>query len=604
MSILAGDIKLVASQIMSDVPEGGGAPTATIIADGVSNAIFPDISELDRAGGRVNMRKLHVSVQTTDTDTYMGSNIIVSEPPADPNVSVTLFGTGDSFDRRAAAASRVESYLSKGPVWGGILLENHISGQRSIQILQAVNTELPPIGHTLVMVQNEGLGNEFSQYCRTTAVNYIARIYYSPDGKSVNMWVVTCDISDALRYDFIGNVGTYNLALTAGSAKVRDTVVADAGVYAGVVPLSTAATTGAFTVNATSVYSQLVPSAQTEVPITDIRTNGLSAALVATGAAITQTLSMTFTTSTTMHVGGPIYPGSLTIVRSAITATDFGGLLKSAGVEIGQVDYDNGLVTLSSNIWGASGGSHVVSFTPAAIPDLISDQHSIRVTAETRSLSYTLVMPRPPLARTLSVSYLAQGRWYVLRDAGAGVLVGVSSAYGIGTINYTTGSLVVTLGALPDVGSSVVIQSYSDLETVAASNTMLRSSKAFFSFNSDGLESLEKGSKGFPRKAIIVNWLLDGVTKHLTDAAGLGVLSGDGTGTIDYGAGLITVSPTVIPPVGTQFILGFSDAYMASITPITPPVAATVPYVAPAPTAVTSTTVSQYQGPYKAAYTV
>jgi hypothetical protein len=182
--------------------------------------------------------------------------------------------------------------------------------------------------------------------------------------------------------------------------------------------------------------------------------------------------------------------------------------------------------------------------------------------------------------------------------------VGVSSAYGIGTINYTTGSLVVTLGALPDVGSSVVIQSYSDLETVAASNTMLRSSKAFFSFNSDGLESLEKGSKGFPRKAIIVNWLLDGVTKHLTDAAGLGVLSGDGTGTIDYGAGLITVSPTVIPPVGTQFILGFSDAYMASITPITPPVAATVPYVAPAPTAVTSTTVSQYQGPYKAAYTV
>ena len=152
MPILTGDIKLVASQVMDDVPEGGGAPTATVITDGTSNAIFPDISELDRAGGRVNLRKLHVSVQTMDTDTYMGSNIIVSEPPADPNVSVTLFSTRDTFDRRDAASARVESYLTKGPMWGGMLLENHIAGQRAVQILQSVDAELPRIGQTMVLV--------------------------------------------------------------------------------------------------------------------------------------------------------------------------------------------------------------------------------------------------------------------------------------------------------------------------------------------------------------------------------------------------------------------------------------------------------------------
>ena len=64
MAILTGDIKLVASQVMLDVPEGGGAPTSNVIQDATSNAIFPDISELDRAGGRVNLRKVHVSVQT------------------------------------------------------------------------------------------------------------------------------------------------------------------------------------------------------------------------------------------------------------------------------------------------------------------------------------------------------------------------------------------------------------------------------------------------------------------------------------------------------------------------------------------------------------
>ena len=36
MPILSGDIKLVASQVMDDVPEGGGAPTSTIIVDGTS----------------------------------------------------------------------------------------------------------------------------------------------------------------------------------------------------------------------------------------------------------------------------------------------------------------------------------------------------------------------------------------------------------------------------------------------------------------------------------------------------------------------------------------------------------------------------------------
>ena len=64
MAILSGDIRLVASQVMDDVPEGGGAPTATILVDGASNQVFPDISELDRAGGRVSLRKIFATVDT------------------------------------------------------------------------------------------------------------------------------------------------------------------------------------------------------------------------------------------------------------------------------------------------------------------------------------------------------------------------------------------------------------------------------------------------------------------------------------------------------------------------------------------------------------
>lgn len=549
MPILSGDIKLVASQTMDDVPEGGGAPTATVITDGTSNAIFPDISELDRAGGRVNLRKLHVSVQTQDTDTYLGSNIIVSDPPADPNISVTLFTTGSTFDRRTDAATRIESYLNRGPMWPGILFENHIAGQRSIQLLQDPSTPLPAVGQTLALVQFEGLGNEIAQYIRTTAVESINRTYYDSSGSPFEKAVVTLGISDALRTDLAGNPASKALTLLPGAALVRDTVVADAGTYAGVTPLAVAADLGDFTVQAASIFTQLVPSAQTETPILDVRTNALGTALVPTGAPVVQTLSMGFTTSTAMYVGGAIHPGSLSVVRDGITLTDAGGLLLSAGAEVGQVDYDNAILTLSANVWGTAAGTHTVTFVPAAAPELITDQRAIRITAESRALNYAFVMEDVPTPRSLSVSYLAQGRWYVLRDAGAGKLAGSSSAYGVGTLSYTTGSVQITLGALPDVGSSIIVQSFSQASTVAASNTLLaNNASAYVAVNSDGLLSEEKGSKPYARSSVTITWGAFTATDN-----GAGQLTGDASGSVDYAGGIIRLSPTVLPAPGTLF---------------------------------------------------
>ena len=156
MAILSGDIRLVESQVMEDVPEGGGAPTDNVIVDGESNNIFPDISELDRAGGRVNLRKAFVHVQTDNRDTFLGANFIVAEPPNDPNVSITVFSTGETFDLRTDAADFIEGYLVKGPTLPGYLLENHVAGQRSIQLFQRPGTPTPPIGRTLVLISDEG----------------------------------------------------------------------------------------------------------------------------------------------------------------------------------------------------------------------------------------------------------------------------------------------------------------------------------------------------------------------------------------------------------------------------------------------------------------
>lgn len=560
MPIQSGDVKLLKSAVMADVPEGGGAPSGNVIADGVSNAIFPDISELDRAGGRVNLRKTFVAVHTDDTDTYFGGNVIVAEPPRDPRVSVTLFSTKSTFDTRSQAASRIESYLTRGPEWGGYLYENHIVGQRVIQLFQRPAEQIPNVGQTLVLIHNEGAAIEKVQYVRATAVSVKERTFtFDQSGAATDYKanIVTIELSDALRYDFAGSPASRYFQRAGSGTRIRDTTVADAGTYVGVVPLLDAASLGDLTVKAQSMFTQLVPSAQTETPIADVRSNGVNAALVATGDPITRTLNSVFSSTQAMHVGAPIYPGTLTIARGGVTLNDVGGRLMNVGAEVGNVDYSNGIVTLTvPSVFSNEGASaaHTVTFTPADVPDLITDQRAIPVTIESRSQSYAFVLEDVPLKRTLSISYLAQGRWYTLREDGSGAIKGLDSAYGIGTLSFATGSVVVTLGALPDVGGRIVIQSASAANTVPASNSLLsHGSKVYFPLNTDGALSEEKGSKAIKIGSAVIKWENNGL-KTATDN-GLGQLTGDATGSVDYSDGVVRLSPNSLPPLGTVFLL-------------------------------------------------
>lgn len=565
-TITQGSLLLLKTQVMSDVPEGGGAVTGDVIADGGSNTIFPDISDLDRAIGAAKLRQIAVAVRTLGNPVYMGANLIIAQPPADPRVSVTLFAARP-FERRSEAVKRVENYLTTGPEWAGYLLENHLQNQRAVQIFQRENSEPPLIGQTLVLTQNEGLSTEKQQYVRVISASSVVREFTDEEGKDYKARVVTCEISDALRVDFTGSPPSRKFTRATTATKIRESTVADAGAYASTSPLAQAAELGDFGVQVSSIFTQLVPTAQVETPISDLRVNGLSAALVATGGPVTMSSTAVFSTASSMHVGGPVYPGSLSIVRSGVTVTDQGGKLVSSGQDVGSIDYDNGIASLSTDVFGASGGTHQVTFVPAAVPDLVSDQRAILVTAETRALSYAFTMEDVPVRRTLSLSYLAQGRWYVLRDDGSGALRGSDAAFGVGTLSYTTGSVSVTLGALPDVGSSILVQSYSNVTTVAASNTMLANGgKVYVAINSDGELTEERGSKSFAIGSVQVTWT-DGTPKTATDD-GAGGLTGDATGQIDYTRGVVRISPNALPPPGTVFTLGKSQSVGAQQTAV------------------------------------
>src|SRR5574343_22454 len=109
------------------------------------------------------------------------------------------------FAKRTEIANAIENYLIQGPEWGGYLMQNHVAGQRSIQLFQRPGTPTPPIGRTLVLISDEGDPAEKSQYVRITRVEVETRTFtYSSSGGFVDYQadVVVCDLTDALRHPF------------------------------------------------------------------------------------------------------------------------------------------------------------------------------------------------------------------------------------------------------------------------------------------------------------------------------------------------------------------------------------------------------------------
>lgn len=553
MTIQQGDIKIMASQVLADVSEGGGAATGTEIVDGASNNLFPDISELDRVVGRVNLRKVFPAVRTLTTDGYYGVNAIISDAPDDPAVSAVLFSTGEYFDTRDQAQIRIESYLTRGPQYGGILFGDHIEGMRTLTMLQRASVEVPSIGTTLYLRANAGTATERNQYVRVTQVSSRVREFAVPnDGeKTFKRTEVTIELSDPLRSDFNGftPADSYNDSTLNYTNKTQlfETVVADAATYYGIVPLAQAASLSDFSVDVDSIFSQIVPSAQVETPIADARMNQQTGAITPSGQTMTQVVTLAFTTSQALYIGGTISPGTLTVSREGVVLTDKGGKLLNNGQEVGAVDYDNGVLTLSTNVWATS-GTHSISYQAAGALTVVTRSIGVAVTQQSQSLSQVVTLDPVPAPRSLQISYLSGGRWYVLNENGTGGIAGSDSSLGAGTLNFSTGTTSLTMGALPDIGSQVIyswapIQDRATITTTQLDNA----GRAYF--------DLTVGT--FKPGSLLLEWN-DGTARSATDNNG--ALQGYATGKVWYGGGRLQFSPTTMPAPGTELTYTITEA--------------------------------------------
>lgn len=566
MTINASDINLYASQVMADTTDGGGRKTSTVIVPGVPGNIMPKVSRADSVRGRVNMRKLFVGVDTTTSETYAGSFVVITEPPNNDKIGICLMSTGSPSDTRAAARDRIESYVVAGPEGRMVLYGRQLAGQRAITTYQRVEEPLIEVGSVLCLSKEVASVTTDVQYVRVDDVQHEVRIFTDSGGDFARR-VVTMKLSGVLRYEFPGVEMVKRVSDPPREVKVRNTMVADASRYYGIAAVSEAISASALELSVQSIFHQIVPTTRRETAVSQVPNGG--AQLIATAAdALPERLvgpeSMPAGAATyTFGLGRSVFPGSLSIrlqVGASHTtyATDdgagvIGASSNSFGRQIldGTISYADGIVSL--RVAAAEAITAVKAFwTPAVEVGQVAHTKEVPVTLASRgTVVVQTLLPLPALGSAI-LEYRALGKWYRLRDDGTGALVGDDPQYGTGTVDPVTGNLVATLGALPDVGSSLLSgwaspAHYSKKAGVSTdADTVLRN-EFTLSYLPPDPESLQIT---FQRNAVPAT--------ATCNAAG--VISGTGvSGVLDASTGLVKLAWTTPPDTETTLEVAYDQ---------------------------------------------
>ncbi len=547
MPVETNNLVLYKSERLTDTTDGGGKYSGQVVVDGESNNLFPDVSELDRTMGRVSLRKIFAGINNNDTESLMGSTVFVSKNPDDPNVSALLFSTESHTDVRSNAANRIENYLAKGGQIAGTPLDTLWQGMKLIQAAMFKTDTESSVGDTIVLIYNEGLSTESEQYVRITKVETrIASMIIN--GNSVEYKIVTYSINDPLERDFVGlsAIQWYNGAKSP--TIIRDTIVADTGKYYASVEIAEDVAVNSFTIQAASIFSQLIPSSQTETPLVDLNALSENVALIAgNSGTITAPYTTTVNTSQSLYIGSGVLPGSVSFSLFGQSITDNGGTLRTVtGTQVGTIDYQTGHIVWTNAI-GTGSATINITFTPATAPTQTFESYALPVTANNQGTNWTGVLLPIPAPGALSISFMAQGKFYTLKDNGTGRLVGANESIGTGSINYQTGSWLLTTGALPDVGTPILLLWGTPITTFARADLAVLPAAIEFDLNQLGIAA----------SSVTVTWLLEGVEKTATSNA-QGQFTGDATGTINYALGTGKIIPNKLPQKNTVFTFAFN----------------------------------------------
>ncbi|MFN3711785.1 MAG: hypothetical protein ACK4S8_14650, partial [Alishewanella aestuarii] len=386
-----------------------------------------------------------------------------------------------------------------------------------------------------------------------TKVEHEIRTYEDDRGTFQRMWL-RLEIGNALRRTFPGLPAVERLTRDAAGVrtKFRLTQVADASRYYGIVRLEEAIAPGDLEIKAETMFGQLVPSATVESPVVDVQAGADRINLQQAGAVYS--LSLPNNAERTLGVGRAITPGTLTINTRSDNGQ--GQVLNADGSVYADVQYEEGIIVSRGSAIPTTGSSAVSAAPAVAITDTAhTDAEEVKLA--NRGYNYVRTLRPIPQPGTLFVDYMAQGRWYRMQDNGNGQL---SDAFGgAGTIDYTTGSVIVTLGALPDTGSMIIYTwATPDHYEIRQQDQEI----------DPGYIMLEVSAGDIVPNSLTITWESGGggATVTATDD-GNGNLTGAATGRVVYGNGRIGIRPNLVPDSGAIFQVEYDRGFAVTETP-------------------------------------
>lgn len=560
--IYDSDVKIWKSKKMIvQTPDAGGERTAEIVPDGEIHNVFGPVPTLvQEATGYLYYARVHAGIDTPDQQIYWRSLVFILEPPTDPNTEITLLYTGKPFETWGQIRDRFERFLIAGSRWPGRLLEIQPEGAKTVVLYQRLNESLPEIGQVIVLTNNDGQSNSYQQYTQITKVSDVVRTFTRYIGSSAvnfDRRRVTIETADALEADFDGGPPTDNDADPTG-ATLRSTTVVNAVAFKGIARLPNGAEPGT-SIQVDSIWAQIVPPLRSSTPLPTTNPLRQVAALIPSGQSdITINFSTDFGPGVSLYLGTPCLRGEFTLTAGSVNLTDDkAGNLLSGSTIIGSIDYERGIVTAISTAPNYQGNKQII-FKPAAAPTLSVYSASFGVDVNTRDINYSIELIPAPALGTIRVDYLAQGKWYSLNDRGDGVIKGSESAYGSGRYSPATNLATATLGALPDIGAEVIFYWATPGLEFNRSGAVVKNPGFRFQLSN------KNGGPG----TFEITWN-DGIGDKTATDDGIGGITGDATGEIDYsapGGTILIVRPNILPPMGTEFSIGCESGDIKSFT--------------------------------------
>ena len=252
----------------------------------------------------------------------------------------------------------------------------------------------------------------------------------------------------------------------------------------------------------------------------------------------------------------PLMPGQSWIRRSVVSdSAQYRGITKLAADASSGVTHLT-VVTTQASLLPVTSSEQPILNTPveSVVNTISAGSHNVEVSnfghsradavsQANRLLNWNATLHPIPSTGTLSVSYRTGGKWYTLTDDGTGALLGDSTAYGSCSLSFVTGATTVTLGDLPDIGSSII--------WIWGSAAHYRIQTEADNTSNNPQMNLSLSEACVPN-TLVINYIQNGVPLTATTTTA-GVITGTGvTGHLWATFGFIALRWTILPDANSQ----------------------------------------------------